>query len=159
VVAILEVVLSSLATAFRTLAPWSAAADDLSSAEWDRYVAVAGEVERADPAEVDNALDELLGDGSGFEAEDDETRLFLLLRVVFDLPETARESERRSFKGWVNWPPPDANGNVSLSWPITWEAGRPALVSPYEGSEGRPYAAVAEYRHFLASYPFRALSR
>jgi len=158
VVAVLEVVLSSLTAAFRTLAPWTAA-DELSSAEWDRYVAVAGEVERADPTDVERALDEFLGERSGFDAAEDETRVFLLLRVVFDLPEKAAASERRPFKGWVNWPPPDPTGNVSLSWPVTWDEGRPALVAPYEGSEGRPYAAVAEYRHFLESYPFRRLAR
>jgi hypothetical protein len=149
---------SSLTAAFRTLAPWTQA-DDLSSAEWDRYLSVAGEVARADPADVEPALAEFLGERSGFEAAEDETRLFLLLRVVFDLPEQAPESERRSFKGWVNWPPPDADGNVSLSWPITWDAGRPTLVAPYEGSEGRPYNAVGEYRHFLERFPFRAPAR
>jgi hypothetical protein len=76
---------------------------------------------------------------------------------VFDLPESAPEDERRPFKGWVNWPPPDADGTVSLAWPISWADGRPTLVAPYVGSEGRPYTAAAEYRHFLEHYPLRAL--
>ena len=91
------------------------------------------------------------------EAEQDETRLFLLQRVVFDLPESAPESERRPFKGWVNWPAPGLDGTVSIAWPISWSGGRPALVDPYVGSEGRPYDAAAEYRHFRENYSLRAL--
>ena len=149
-------VLSTLTAGLRSLAPWSAEGD-LPPDEWERYIAIAAQVQRAEPAEVQAAFEEFLGERSGLEAARDETRLFLLQRVVFDLPEKAPESERRPFKGWTNWPPPDADGNVSIAWPITWSDGRPALVAPHEGSEGRPYNAVSEYRHFLEHYEFRAL--
>lgn len=149
-------VLSTLTGRFRALAPWPAEGD-LPPDEWERYVATAAEVQRAESPEVEEAFDEFLRERSGLEAARDETRLFLLQRVVFDLPETAPEGERRPFKGWVNWPPPDADGNVSISWPIAWRDGRPALLAPYVGSEGRPYKAVAEYRHFLERYSLRAL--
>ena len=149
-------VLSALTGRFRALAPWPAEGD-LPPDEWERYVATAAEVQRAEPREVEEAFDEFLRERSGLEAARDETRLFLLQRVVFDLPETAPEGERRPFKGWVNWPPPDADGNVSIGWPIAWRDGRPELLAPYVGSEGRPYKAVAEYRHFLERYPLRAL--
>jgi hypothetical protein len=112
-------------------------------------------VQDADPADVDRALEAFLARASGFEGAEDETRLFLLMRVVFDLPEQAPEEERRSYKGWVNWPPPGADGTVSLAWPLTFAAGDPALVDPYEGSEGPRYAAVSEYRHLLERYGFR----
>jgi hypothetical protein len=150
-------VLSTLTDGFRALAAWPAEGD-LPPEEWERYIATAAEFQRAEPTEIEAALDEFLRERSGLEAARDETRLFLLQRVVFDLPEKAPESERRPFKGWTNWPAPDADGNVSIAWPITWRDGRPALVAPYEGSEGRPYNAVGEYRHFLEHYPLRALA-
>lgn len=141
----------------RSLAPWPPEGD-LAPDEWERYIETAAAVQRAEPAEAEGALEEFLRESSGLEAARDETRAFLLQRVVFDLPETAPEGERRPFKGWVNWPAPDADGNVSIAWPITWQDGRPALLAGYEGSEGRPYNAVAEYRHFREHYPLRPLS-
>ena len=148
--------MTSLVEAFATLAPWPSEGG-LSPAEWDRHVAVAGTVRGADPEDVAGALAEFLDRRKGLGSDDDETRLFLLMRVVFDLPETAPAEERRSFKGWTNWPPPDPDGMVSLAWPLTWAGGQPALVDPYEGSEGPRYAGVEEYRHLLGGFPFRTL--
>jgi hypothetical protein len=141
----------------RALAPWPPEGD-LAPDEWDRYVAAAAAVQRVDPAAAEGAMDEFLRERTGLEAARDETRVFLLQRVVFDLPEEAPERERRPFKGWVNWPAPDAEGNVSIAWPITFKSGRPALIAGYEGSEGRPYDAVSEFRHFREHYPFRRLA-
>lgn len=148
--------MTSLVEAFATLAPWPADGD-LSPQEWDRYCAVAAAVQGAEPDDVERALADFLDRRKGFEGAADETRLFLLMRVVFDLPETAPAEQRRSFKGWVNWPPPAPDGTVSLAWPLTWAGGRPALVDPYEGSEGGRYAAVEEHRHLRDRFPFRAL--
>jgi hypothetical protein len=148
--------LTSLADTLGELVPWTSA-NDLSPQAWDRYVAAARAVQRAAPAEVERAIQDVLATGSDAREGDDETRVFLLLRVVFDLPERAPADERRSYKGWVNWPAPDGDGCVSLAWPIAWRDGRPALVAGYEGSEGPRYAAVAEYRHLLDRYAFRDL--
>jgi hypothetical protein len=142
--------------AFGTLAPWPPGGA-LPSEQWDQYIAAAAAVQRADPDDVERSLTDFLGQRRGIEGAAAETSLFLLMRVVFDLPEKAPASERRSFKGWINWPPPASDGTVSLAWPLTWESGRPILVAPYEGSEGPRYAAAEEYRYLLDRYPFRAL--
>jgi len=155
-VGVLEVVLRSLTTKFRELAPWTHAGD-LSAGQWERYLDVAREVQRADPSEVERAIAEFLRERSGFGAAEDETRIFLLLRVVFDLPESVPAEQRHAFAGWVNWPPPGPDGKITLSWPITWRTGRPVIVAPYEGSEGESYAGVEEYRYLLAHFPFRDL--
>jgi hypothetical protein len=149
-------VLTALTDGFRALAPWPAEGD-LPPDGWERYSASASEVQGAEPGDVERAFEEFLSERSGIEGARDETCLFLLQRVVFDLPEAAPESERRPFKGWVNWPPPDADGNVSLAWPLSWRQAGPTLVAPYEGSEGRPYDAVGEYRHLRERYAFREL--
>jgi hypothetical protein len=145
-----------LVDAFGTLAPWPPDGD-LSPEQWDQYIAAGATVQRADPDDVERSLTDFLGQREGIEGAAAETSLFLLMRVVFDLPEKAPASERRSFKGWINWPPAAPDGTVSLAWPLSWDSGRPTLVAPYEGSEGPRSAAAEEYRYLLERYPFRGL--
>jgi hypothetical protein len=141
-----------LLSAFEALAPWPADRG-LDAGDWSRYFAAARAVQDSNPGEVDRALAELLDRGD----PDDETRLFLLSRVVFELPERAPAAERRSRKGWTNRPEPEADGTVDLSWPVRWEGRRPRLEAPLAGAEGPRYAAVEEFRDLRARYPFRSL--
>jgi hypothetical protein len=146
-------VTADLLAAFASLAPWPAQGD-LSPDHWSRYVAAARAVQESDPNEVERALLEFLDRDDA----DNETRLFLLSRVVFELPDRAAAAERRTWKGWINWPEPDADGMVDLSWPVGWDAGRPRLEAPFAGAEGHRYAAVEEYRDLRSRFPFRTLS-
>ena len=144
----------SLLAAFRTLAPWGSASD-FSTEEWRRYADAARLVQNAAPGEVKSALVRFLDEADGFLAAENETRLFLLMRVVFDLPSRAPVDQRRAFKGWANWPAPDAEGKVKLSWPLDLRDGRPTLLAHFEGADGPRYAAVEEYYYLLARFPFR----
>ena len=134
---------------FKSLRPWSRSSD-FKDGDWGNYKKVARVVQQTDPQVVEGALE-------SFMVTDDteESSLFLLMRVMFELPEAAPVAERRQRKGWTNWPAPDAQGNISLAWPLTWAHGEPGLVASYEGSEGPPYPAVTDYRYLLANYPFR----
>jgi hypothetical protein len=145
-----------LLAAFRALPPWPSDRD-LSDEDWLRYVNAARLVQHSEPADAKRALARFLDEAEGFAGVENETRLFLLLRVVFDLPDRAPADQRRTFKGWVNWPEPDTEGNVNLSWPVSWSAGQPILLARFEGADGPRYAAVEEYRHLLARFPFREL--
>jgi hypothetical protein len=145
-------VTAGLLSAFEALAPWPADRG-LDAGEWRRYFTAAREVQESDPGEVERALAEFLDRGD----PDDETRLFLLSRVVFELPERAPAAERRTWKGWTNWPEPGPDGTVDLSWPVRWSGGRPRLEAPFAGAEGHRYAAVKEYRALRARYRFRSL--
>jgi hypothetical protein len=149
---------SELKKLFDSLPVWSGR-DSFRRDDWTKYLQVADTVHQTDPQIVEAALDQfvkgaLLEPFMGYEIE---SKLFLLMRVVFDLPESAPQESRLSFKGWTNWPNPDANGNVSLAWPLTWRDGKPQLVNSYEGSEGKPYAATAEYRYLREHFPYRDL--
>ena len=141
------------------LPPWRY--EPFDDDDWATYVSVARAVQQSSPETVEAALEHFLREARSetFQGYESESKPFLLMRVVFDLPEVAPESERQSFKGWDNWPPPDADGRVSLAWPLSWQSGRPELVARYEGSQGLPYAAVEEYRHMRAHYPYRELTR
>ncbi|HKQ05868.1 MAG TPA: hypothetical protein VJ464_12100 [Blastocatellia bacterium] len=145
-----------LLSALRGLAPWGSTSD-FSEADWQRYMDAARLVQQSAPADVEQALAHLLDETNGFTGVNNERRLFLLTRVVFDLPDRMPADQRRVFKGWVNWPAPDAEGNVNLSWPLDWQDERPVLLAPYEGSEGPRYGAIEEYRYLLNHFPFRTL--
>jgi hypothetical protein len=141
-----------------SLAPWQNQVE-FTADEWERYIELARLVQATDPDTVEAALDEFVRQVSQqpFTEYEGDSKPFILMRVVFELPERASADERRSFKGWVNWPDADANNQVNLSWPVSWAGGSPKLISTYEGFEGLPYAAGMEYRHFLQNYPYRKL--
>jgi hypothetical protein len=148
-----------LKTMCDSLRVWSRSFD-FTDADWQNYIRIAQIVQQTDPQIVETALDLFVKAAvrESFRGYTSESKPFLLMRVIFDLPEAAPAEERWLYKGWTNWPQPDAQGKVNLAWPISWRSGWPKLLACYEGSEGHPYAAVAEYRHLRAAYPFRALS-
>ncbi len=151
-----SVTVQSLLSKFRMLAPWSNAQDFFGD-DWRRYTDAVRLVQKSEPADVERALARFLDEADGFTGVENETRLFLLMRIVFDLPDCAPADYRRVFKGWVNWPAPDAEGNVNLSWPVGWQDSQPALLAHFEGADGPRYAAIEEYRYLLARFPFRKL--
>ena len=71
-----------LLDAFRSLPPWGAT--DPGPTGWRRYQEAAALVQRADPAELDQALLEFLNEAEGQAGAANESRLFLLSRFVFD---------------------------------------------------------------------------
>jgi hypothetical protein len=148
---------SELKDHLASLPPWGRG--DFNNDDWEKYMKVARMIQASDPATVEAVLEQFMHEAitEEFRGHEAESKLFLLMRVVFDLPETAPEHERRSFKGWVNWPVADAGEEVNLAWPLSWRSGRPQLLSSYEGSEGLPYAAALEYQHLRDHYPFRDL--
>jgi hypothetical protein len=149
-----------LVAALRSLPPWQTIAD-FGEAEWDAYIRTARLVQQADPDTVSAALDqfaaELRQSNAPYPGYELESVPFLLMRVVFLLPETVPVAQRFAYKGWSNWPDPDDRGEVNPGWPVVWKAGRPSLVASYAGSSGQPYPASAEYRFLLATFPFRNL--
>ena len=110
---------------------------------WKRYIEVARIVQNTDSALVEFALHRFITEAVRAKQlnDQDESKVFLLMRVVFDLPRSAPVEKRFSFKGWVNWPDPDENNRVNLGWPILWTDEGPRLLAGYEGSMGLPYAA------------------
>lgn len=146
---------SQLLAAFISLPPWGAA--DPGPAGWQKYQEAAGLVQRAEPAELDQALMEFLNDAEGNAGVANESRLFLLSRFVFDLPARVPAERRRVFKGWTNWPEPDPAGMVDLGWPVRFARGGPSLLAAYKGSDGPRYGAVEEYRYLRDHFRHRML--
>jgi len=142
--------------ALDSLPPWSHD-EPFSDEDWAKYVEAARQVQEADPETITAVLDAFIKRAASEECYENESKPFLLMRLVFDLPEAAPERERFSFKGWANWPAPDSRGYVSLAWPLSWRSGRPEVVAAYAGSAGRSYAASEEYRYLRERFPYRDL--
>jgi hypothetical protein len=152
---------SRLVKLFWELPSWPTEERSFSGGEWQQLIDTAAFVQRSDRDEVIEALTVFINDVTtdlrpGL-VVGSESKVFLLLRIVFELPEDAPLDERRVYVGWLNWPRGE-NGRVNLAWPIEWNKGNLRLVDRLKGCVGSPYDAPAEYQHFLAHYGFRQLS-
>jgi hypothetical protein len=143
----------------RQLEPWRT---DYSEKGWKRLIALARVIQRTDPDTVAATFDTYLQHAfqDSVDAGYDESRPFLLLRAVFELPEEAPREAAFSFKGWFGTSSREGDRQrVNLAWPLSWKGGRPRLVAGCLGSEGPLYHAAAEYRYMLKHFPMRNLPR
>jgi hypothetical protein len=144
-----------LARLFQALPKW-ATNHDLTDDEQQRLLATARTVQQAAPATVRKAIDRFMTDTDEYDPLDREfaeTKLFLLMRVVFDLPESVPAADMAYFKGYLR--PESALRNPS--WPISWTEGKPQVVDRCVGSRGGRYLAADEYDFLLTRYRFRKL--
>ena len=113
-----------LAAMFGSLRPWSRSSD-FRDQDWENYVRVARRVQQTDSQVVEAALDSFVKAEANDTVTDytSESKPFLLMRVVFDLPESAPVGEQMAAQRMDNWPKPDEDGRVSLAWPISWQSG------------------------------------
>lgn len=145
-----------------SIAPWRNSGE-YSQEQWRRIVDVAGIFQKTESSSVLIALDQFMKQNRTNITSDyeQESKPFLLLRVIFWLPEHAPMSERSCFKVWVDYDRASRNddGTANLSWPLSWIGWKPTLVAPYRGSDGQPYLVAEEFKHMLARYPMRDLSK
>lgn len=147
---------NDLLTDLKRLKPWGTK-NDFNVKDWGAYTKTAIKFQKASKDEVLRTLGRFMkfSKNANQENYEEDSKPFILMRVIFDLPQEIAVEERKSFKGWINWPLEDSNGNVDYSWPIQWDNGVPMFVSSYEGSEGKLYEAILEYEYLLNHYPFR----
>lgn len=132
-----------------------------SQEDWNRLLTVAGMMQKCDGESVQVALREYQASyaDNGVVVEENDSKLYLLLRVVFSLPERSFGG-RMSTWGWVtDGTQYSADGTVNLAWPLSWKGGRPKLLAGDEGIEGLSdrYDARTEYAYFSVRYPMRRL--
>jgi hypothetical protein len=132
-----------------------------STEHWARILAAAQKVQDSDTDSVEASLRQYAVQNPDLPLLQD-TKLLLLLRVVFDVPEAAPPSTRGkdpAFGGWFTMGTDiNEDGSVNLAWPISWRRGQPALVSGFVGLQGKRFDASAEYRFFKERYPYRKLA-
>ena len=150
----------------------------LTDKEWDRSIRIAGVLQQVAPKDLEAVLilylcNTPLGSLDYFEYEAEfRSRPFMLLRVMFDLPDSAealRDARRET--GLPSWIPPFTSVNPrerenwSLSAPIRWSDSGPTLWAwrsiKHEPGSGdinlRHYQPHLEYRYFQSHFPFRDL--
>lgn len=87
------------------------------------------------------------------------TKVYLLLRVLFDLPEEVKEDASLNDPPYGFMTAPRFLPRTGhKSWPLSWQNGKPRLVAPFYFHKGAEYNAVKEYRSFLSTYKLRRFS-
>lgn len=112
------------------------------------------------PATLHNALvnyENVFAGTSDYVAQ--MSKVYLMLRVMYQLPQEMNSSNARTFGGWIH--PNIGTGNsYNMSWPVSatqspsgWQVG----VANYMGFIGRGYNAAAELDYFNNNFPKRNL--
>lgn len=139
--------------------PWRSS-KAYSSADYRILVAVAREIQNADSAEVEAALNRFMEKHSAHMSEDytEMSKPFLVLRVVFDLSENSRIDPKLNVMSWLSVRDEiNADGSINLAWPLSFRSGKPVLKSRFRGLVGPPYDPVTEFRVMRAACSFRKI--
>ena len=151
---------NELINLFHALDPWKNI-DSYTDETWANYIKVAKIIQSIPIDTTTIAIQKFMKEANlldeSYEGYEHGSKVFILLRVVFNLPETIPAENSFAFIGWNNWPDPDAQNNINPGWPVTWKSGNPKLQGSYEGSLGQSYQAVLEFQFLLDNYPFRNL--
>ena len=143
----------------RDIEPWSSSTN-YSASGWEHLIRAAGAFQRADPQLAEDVLEEHLRNSAGNpdQMSSEQGKLFLLLRMVFDLPEHA-PARGRIFDGWARGQSDlNADGTVNAAWPVSVDQGKPRLVAGREGAGGGGYSVRDEYTFLRYRFKYRDLS-
>jgi len=91
--------------------------------------------------------------------DENMSKVYLMLRVLYQLPQQMEKANAKSFGGWTH--PCVGDGSVyNMAWPVAATqspSGWQVNVSEFTGFIGRGYNAAAELDYFNASFPKRNL--
>ena len=132
--------------------PWKTDGN-YSKAAWRHTVAVAKVFQQADSNTVSQAFYEFgsTNVSSSHGDYEENSKAFLLLRVMFDVQST--ESNGARFRYWRH----SGSTLPPMEWPVGWTNGEPFLVEGWRGSYGSPYDPRKEYEYFNRNFHFRPL--
>jgi len=152
-----------LSARLKEIEPWPEASTNYDDLNWQRLESLARVMQTASPKAIVTMLYKYQQAGTDTPEETAaDSKLYLLLRVVFDLPERSRASGTRNvFGGWVTMKEQfNEDGSENRAWPVIWNHGRPYLVSGFYGIQGinARYRAVEEYEYFRRHFKLRNLT-
>lgn len=82
--------------------------------------------------------------------------LYLLLRIVFELPSQHPRSLAQVFGGWLHPSIGMESSFFDLSWPVKIETEADIVkIERFQGYSGKGYDALGEYDYFVAHFPLR----
>ena len=153
-----------LAEMLSNIDPWPERSTNYSEASWKQLISVARIIQKSDQTSVEDVLRSYQAiQPNSIDGIRNDSKIYLLLRIIFELPESAPLSkDRLFFAGWVTMKTEfNKDGTVNLAWPLFWNQGHPRLVSGFIGLQGLDarYKAAEEYHYFKDRYPMRHLKR
>ena len=87
-------------------------------------------------------------------ALDEQSKIFVLNRMFFDVPSSDRQEDAQFFGGWRGVPL--INGRVNLMWPVGIDRyGQLVLVGRFGGYFGPNYRPLEEFDFFRKKYGIR----
>lgn len=149
-----------LAQILRSVEPWPDEAADYSVASWRALITAARALQGKSALSVEKALRKYQEDYASRPAVKEDTKLLLLMRVIFELPEKLpyKTRDQVQFGGWLSMGTDiNSDGSINVAWPISWDHRGPSLIAGFSGLQGRRYDAAEEYRYFRSKYPMRNL--
>jgi hypothetical protein len=149
-----------LAILLEAIEAWPASSTNYSRAAWQRLAEAAKEFQSDDPRSVEKALAKFQRTGFAGQREN-PGKLLLLMRIVFDVPDSSPINQIHMFAGWVTHGTEfKSDRSANLAWPLKWNNGDPYLVCGFLGIQGidAQYNAAEEFNYFLGKYPLRDLS-
>jgi hypothetical protein len=149
---------TELAQLVTDLSPWTTP-QNYHKRDWDKMLEVAAVFQSADSNLAVQAFDQFSAQNANDFHDDylESSKAYLLLLVVFDLPEHAKGYPSRG-AGWLaQRRDVNSDGTVNLDWPIKWNGGKPFLTSEYIGYEGIPYSPGQDYRFLASQFKMRNL--
>lgn len=83
--------------------------------------------------------------------------LYVLLRVLFELPTRHPLEATRVFGGWVH--PSIGHDPFDLSWPVQPTSGHHLVVAPFTSYRGKGYDGIGEHDWFAEHFPLRTVQK
>lgn len=150
--------------------PWPSGERDCAYGpiHWSRLVQTARDLQKADPIRLETACQyyvvhyETSFEG-GIDIVAEWSKPLLLLRMMFDIPETEELAEYHPIGcmgfGGFGWQPicEGLDPPRTLALPLTFKGGSPAFTALRFGYNGPAYRADEEYRFFVRHFRFRNL--
>lgn len=85
------------------------------------------------------------------------SKIFVLLRLLFDVPEDYPRDAARFFGSWRgSLAHEDRSATVDLLWPLGYQDHQLVLKGTYFTYFGFPYDGLSEYDYFAVRFPFRS---
>lgn len=131
------------------LKPW--VSEEFKPSDFEMYQEVGKELSKFNK-------EQLLNYYKSFEKWVDEdteelSKLFILSRVIFDVPEAYSVSQSKSYGGWLR--PLPKNNMYNLLWPVESKKGSLVLEIEFNGYIGASYDAAGEINYFAERFDRR----
>lgn len=88
---------------------------------------------------------------------EEQSKVYLLNRYLFQLPRSVPRQELRFFGGWIT---PELGKTANPSWPLVYDSRlRLVIKGKFGGYMGDEYRAIEEFDYFSENYSRRKLKR